>query len=58
MVVLGDTAEERRRRARAVKQQIAERYRGLYDRTQLDPSFQPPLDDPRWRTVLSGVERT
>src|ERR1700730_7472821 len=119
MVVLGDTAEERRRQARAVKQQIAfyastrtyqpvlathgledlvprlhakslagdwegmtdlisdetpelfavsgpfeeigdrirERYRGLYDRTQLYPSFQPPLDDPRWRTVLSGVER-
>jgi len=119
MVVLGDTAEERRRGARAVKQQIAfyastrtyqpvlathgledlvprlhakslagdwegmtdlisdetldlfavsgpfeeigdrirERYRGLYDRTQLYPSFQPPLDDPRWRTVLSGVER-
>jgi hypothetical protein len=56
MVVLGDTAEERRRRARAVKQ-IAERYRGLYDRAQLYPSFQPPLDDPRWRTVLSGVER-
>jgi alkanesulfonate monooxygenase SsuD/methylene tetrahydromethanopterin reductase-like flavin-dependent oxidoreductase (luciferase family) len=118
MVVLGDTAEERRRRARAVKPQIAfyastrtyqpvlathgledlvprlhakslagdwegmtdligdaldlfavsgpfeeigdrirERYRGLYDRTQIYPSFQPPLDDPRWRTVLSGVER-
>ncbi|HEV3350649.1 MAG TPA: TIGR03617 family F420-dependent LLM class oxidoreductase [Methylomirabilota bacterium] len=119
MVVLGDSAEERRRRARAVKQQIAfyastrtyqpvlathgledlvprlhakslagdwegmtdlisdetlelfavsgpfeeigdrirERYRGLYDRTQLYPSFQPSLDDPRWRTVLSGVER-
>ena len=36
---------------------IRERYRGLYDRTQLYPSFQPPLDDPRWRTVLSGVER-
>jgi hypothetical protein len=33
MVVLGDTAEERRRRARALKQQIAERYRGRYDRT-------------------------
>jgi probable F420-dependent oxidoreductase len=119
MVVLGDSAEERRRQARAVKQQIAfyastrtyqpvlathgledlvprlhakslagdwegmtdlisdetlelfavsgpfaeigdrirERYRGLYDRTQLYPSFQPSLDDPRWRTVLSGVER-
>lgn len=55
MVVLGDAVEERRRRA--VKHQIAERYRGLYDRTQLYPSFQPPLDDPRWRTVLSGVER-
>ena len=119
MVVLGDTREERRRRARAVKQQIAfyastrtyqpvlaahgledltprlharslagdwegmtdligddtldlfavsgpfeeigdrirERYRGLYDRTQLYPSFQPPLDDPRWRAVLAGAER-
>jgi hypothetical protein len=40
-----------------VKQQIAERYRGLYDRTQPYPSFQPPLDDLRWRTVPSGVER-
>ncbi|HZP36733.1 MAG TPA: TIGR03617 family F420-dependent LLM class oxidoreductase [Methylomirabilota bacterium] len=120
MVVLGDTAEERRRRARAVKQQIAfyastrtyqpvlaahgledlvprlharslagdwegmtdlisdetldlfavsgafeeigdrirERYRGLYDRTQLYPSFQPPLDDPRWKAVLAGVGRS
>jgi probable F420-dependent oxidoreductase len=120
MVVLGDTEEERRRRARAVKQQIAfyastrtyqrvlaahgledltprlharslagdwegmtdligddtldlfavsgpfeeigdrirERYRGLYDRTQLYPSFQPPLDDPRWRAVLAGAERS
>jgi probable F420-dependent oxidoreductase len=119
MVVLGDTADERRRRARAVKQQIAfyastrtyqavlaahgledltprlharslagdwegmtdlisdetldlfavsgpfeeigdrvrERYRGLYDRTQLYPSFQPGLDDPRWRAVLAGAER-
>jgi probable F420-dependent oxidoreductase len=120
MVVLGDTEDERRRRARAVKQQIAfyastrtyqpvlaahgledltprlharslagdwegmtdligddtldlfavsgpfeeigdrirERYRGLYDRTQLYPSFQPPLDDPRWRAVLAGAERS
>lgn len=120
MVVLGDSLEERRRQARAVKQQIAfyastrtyqpvlaahgledlvprlhakslagdwegmtdmisdetldlfavsgpfeeigdrirERYRGLYDRTQLYPSFQPALDDPRWRAVLAGVERT
>ncbi len=119
MVVLGDTREERRRNARAVKQQIAfyastrtyqsvlgvhgledlvprlhakslagdwegmadlitdemldlfavsgrfeeigakirERYRGLYDRTQLYPSFQPSLDDPRWRTVLAAFER-
>ena len=116
MVVLGDTEEERRGNARAVKQQIAfyastrtyqsvlavhgleelvprlhakslagdwdgmadlitdemldlfavsgrfeeigakirERYRGLYDRTQLYPSFQPSLDDPRWPTVLSA----
>lgn len=119
MIVLGDTDEERRRQARAVKQQIAfyastrtyqsvlaahgledltprlharslagdwegmadlitdemldlfavsgrfeeigakirERYRGLYDRTQLYPSFQPSLDDPRWRTVLAAFER-
>ena len=120
MVVLGDTAEDRRKQARAVKQQIAfyastrtyqpvlaahgledlvprlhakslagdwegmtdlisdetldlfavsgpfdeigdrirERYRGLYDRTQLYPSFQPPLDDPRWPAVLAGVRRS
>jgi len=119
MVVLGDTEDERRRHAGAVKQQIAfyastrtyqpvlaahglddlsprlhakslagdwegmtdlitdemldlfavsgsfeeigkrirERYRGLYDRTQLYPSFQPSLDDPRWPTVLSAFER-
>lgn len=119
MVVLGDTEEERRRRGRAVKQQIAfyastrtyqsvlaahgledltprlharslagdwegmadlitdemldlfavsgtfeeiggkirERYRGLYDRTQLYPSFQPALDDPRWPPVLTAFER-
>ena len=119
MVVLGDTEEERRRNARAVKQQIAfyastrtyqpvlaahgledlvprlhqkplagdwagmtdlisdetldlfavtgpfeeigdrirERYRGLYDRTQLYPSFQPALDDPRWPKVLAAFER-
>ena len=118
MVVLGETEDERRGNARAVKQQIAfyastrtyqsvlaahgleelaprlhakslagdwegmadlitdemldlfavsgrfeeigakirERYRGLYDRTQLYPSFQPSLDDPRWRTVLSAFE--
>jgi probable F420-dependent oxidoreductase len=116
MVVLGDSEEERRRNARAVKKQIAfyastrtyqavlavhgldeivprlhakslagdwegmadlisdetldhfavsgsfatigerirERYRGLYDRTQLYPSFQPSLDDPRWPAVLAG----
>ena len=119
MVVLGDSAEERKRHARAVKQQIAfyastrtyqpvlaahgledlvprlharslagdwegmtdlisdatldlfavsgpfeeigdrirERYRGLYDRTQLYPSFQPSLEDPRWPAVLAGVGR-
>jgi probable F420-dependent oxidoreductase len=119
MVVLGDSPEERSRRSRAVKQQIAfyastrtyqpvlavhgledlvprlhakslagdwegmtdlisdetlelfavsgpfeeigdrirERYRGLYDRTQLYPSFQPSLDDPRWPAVLAGVGR-
>jgi probable F420-dependent oxidoreductase len=116
MVVLGDTEEESRRNARAVKKQIAfyastrtyqsvlathgledlsprlharslagdwegmadlisdetldlfavsgpfatigerlrERYRGLYDRTQLYPAFQPSLDDPRWPAVLAG----
>ena len=120
MVVLGDSAEERKRHARGVKQQIAfyastrtyqpvlaahgledlvprlharslagdwegmtdlisdatldlfavsgpfeeigdrirERYRGLYDRTQLYPSFQPSLEDPRWPAVLAGVGRT
>ena len=119
MVVLGNTEEERRRNARAVKQQIAfyastrtyqsvlaahgledlvprlhqkslagdwagmtdlisdetldlfavtgpfeeigdrirERYRGLYDRTQLYPSFQPALEDPRWPKVLAAFER-
>ncbi|HUM15791.1 MAG TPA: hypothetical protein VL086_08880 [Candidatus Nitrosotalea sp.] len=36
---------------------IRERYRGLYDRTQLYPSFQPPLDDPCWPRVLTAVER-
>ena len=118
MVVLGDTEEELRRNARAVKKQIAfsastrtyqavlavhgleelvprlhakslagdwegmadlisdetlehfavsgsfatigerirERYRGLYDRTQLYPSFQPSLDDPRWPVVLAGFQ--
>jgi probable F420-dependent oxidoreductase len=119
MVVLGDSAAERKRHARGVKQQIAfyastrtyqpvlaahgledlvprlharslagdwegmtdlisdatldlfavsgpfeeigdrirERYRGLYDRTQLYPSFQPSLEDPRWPAVLAGVGR-
>jgi len=33
---------------------IRGRYRGLYDRTQLYPSFQPSLDDPRWPAVLAG----
>jgi hypothetical protein len=35
---------------------IRERYRGLYDRTQLYPSFQPALDDPRWPKVLAAFE--
>ena len=35
---------------------IRERYRGLYDRTQLYPSFQPSLDDPRWRVVPAAFE--
>jgi alkanesulfonate monooxygenase SsuD/methylene tetrahydromethanopterin reductase-like flavin-dependent oxidoreductase (luciferase family) len=33
-----------------------ERYRGLYDRTQPYPSFQPSLQDPRWRAVLAAFE--
>jgi hypothetical protein len=36
---------------------IGERFRGLYDRTQLYPSFQPSLDDPRWPKVLAAFER-
>ena len=39
-----------------IGERIRERYRGLYDRTQLYPSFQPALDDPRWRAVLSAFE--
>ena len=35
---------------------IRERHRGLYDRTQLYPSFQPSLDDPRWRVVPAAFE--
>ena len=37
-----------------IGERIRERYRGLYDRTQLYPSFQPPLEDPRWPAVLAG----
>lgn len=37
-----------------IGERIRGRYRGLYDRTQLYPSFQPPLDDPRWPAVLAG----
>jgi hypothetical protein len=37
-----------------IGERIRERYRGLYDRTQLYPSFQPALDDPRWPAVLAG----
>ena len=37
-----------------IGERIRERYRGLYDRTQLYPSFQPSLDDPRWPAVLAG----
>ena len=62
MVVLGDTAEDRRGHARAVKQQIAfyastRTYQAVLaalDRTQLYPSFQPSLDDPRWPGVLAA----
>ena len=39
-----------------IGERIRERYRGLYDRTQLYPSFQPSLDDPRWPTVLAGFQ--
>ncbi|HET9924429.1 MAG TPA: hypothetical protein VFS98_09930 [Methylomirabilota bacterium] len=35
---------------------IRERYRGLYDRTQLYPSFQPSLEDTRWRVVPAAFE--
>jgi probable F420-dependent oxidoreductase len=31
---------------------IRERYAGLYDRTQLYPSFQPSLDDPRFAALV------
>jgi probable F420-dependent oxidoreductase len=37
-----------------IGERIRERFRGLYDRTQLYPSFQPSLDDPRWPAVLAG----
>ena len=39
-----------------IGERIRERYRGLYDRTQLYPSFQPSLDDPRWPAVLAGFQ--
>jgi len=39
-----------------IGERIRERYRSLYDRTQLYPSFQPPLDDPRWPAVLGGFQ--
>ena len=39
----------------SIGERIRERYRGLYDRTQLYPSFQPPLDDPRWPAVLGAL---
>jgi hypothetical protein len=37
-----------------IGERIRERHRGLYDRAQLYPSFQPSLDDPRWPAVLAG----
>jgi hypothetical protein len=37
-----------------IGEKIRERYRGLYDRTQLHPSFQPSLEDPRWPAVLAA----
>jgi hypothetical protein len=37
-----------------IGERIRERYRGLYDRTQLYPAFQPVLDDLRWPAVLAG----
>jgi hypothetical protein len=37
-------------------EEIGDRIRDQ-DRTQLHPSFQPALDDPRWRAVRAGVER-
>jgi hypothetical protein len=39
-----------------IGERIRERYRGLYARTQLYPSFQPSLDDPRWPAVLAGFQ--
>jgi probable F420-dependent oxidoreductase len=34
---------------------IRERYDGLYDRTQLYPSFAPSLDDPRWPDLIASL---
>ena len=61
---MGNTREEIEQQKQAVKQQIAfyastrnvrsERYAGLYDRTQLYPSFAPSLDDPRMIALARG----
>ena len=37
-------------------EKLRERYDGICDRTQLYPSFQPSLDDPRWPAVLAGFQ--
>jgi hypothetical protein len=39
-----------------IGERIRERYRGLYGRTQLYPSFPPSLDDPRWPAVLGRFQ--
>ena len=38
-----------------IGRQIRERYAGLYDRTQLYPSFAPSLDDPRWAGLIADL---
>jgi probable F420-dependent oxidoreductase len=37
-----------------IGERIRARYRALYDRTQIYPSFQPVLEDPRWPSVLAA----
>ncbi len=37
---------------------LRERYEGICDRTQLYPSFQPPLDDPRFAALVRELNST